>query len=240
MRRSKKRKRSLSRSKFEVKEVLELLSNTADGMFATDADGKILLWNRSAQEILGFQTEEVVGKRCHELLSAQDPAGNLFCFKGCSVLTMARRHQLVRNYNTEMMTKTKRKVWLNTSILLVSGRGWGGSLIVHLFRPISPPHWTGGQLLPIIPARPDAPKSGKQAPRTNQAIPPLDRSPLTRRETEVLTLLGQGLGAKEIADQLSISPETARTHIQKILKKLQVHSKLEAVVLALRLGLLQG
>lgn len=238
MRPFQKQKKSPSRSKLDLQEILELLSNTADGVFATDADGKILLWNRSAQEILGFQTEEVVGKHCHELLSAQDPAGNLFCFKGCSVLTMARRHQLIRNYNTEMTTKTKSKVWLNTSILLISGRGPGDSLVVHLFRPIASP-------LDGRPASVDHSRPPGQRPRAESRSlgkpdhVTLDRSPLTRRETEVLTLLGQGLGAKEIADQLGISPETARTHIQKILGKLDAHSKLDAVLHALRQGLLQ-
>jgi DNA-binding NarL/FixJ family response regulator len=51
---------------------------------------------------------------------------------------------------------------------------------------------------------------------------------LTRREREVLALLALGLDNEGIAQPLVISPETARTHIQNVLQKLGVHSRLEA------------
>lgn len=51
---------------------------------------------------------------------------------------------------------------------------------------------------------------------------------LTRREREVLALLADGGDNETIADRLFISPETARTHIQNVLGKLRVHSRLEA------------
>ena len=51
---------------------------------------------------------------------------------------------------------------------------------------------------------------------------------LTKREKEVLALLADGAGNDRIAQALVISPETARTHIQNVLGKLGVHSRLEA------------
>lgn len=51
---------------------------------------------------------------------------------------------------------------------------------------------------------------------------------LTRREREVLSLLAEGEDNEGIAEVLVISPQTARTHIQNILGKLGVHSRLEA------------
>ncbi|HZD80799.1 MAG TPA: response regulator transcription factor [Actinomycetota bacterium] len=60
---------------------------------------------------------------------------------------------------------------------------------------------------------------------------------LTEREREVLALLVQGTGGREIAQQLSISRNTVRTHVQSILTKLQVHSRLEAATFAVRHGL---
>lgn len=53
---------------------------------------------------------------------------------------------------------------------------------------------------------------------------------LSRRETEILDLLAKGYRYKEIADALSISFETVRTHLKSIYHKLQVHSRTEAVV----------
>lgn len=61
---------------------------------------------------------------------------------------------------------------------------------------------------------------------------------LTEREVEVLQLAGRGITNKEIADRLSISHRTVQAHLSHIFSKLEVGSRTEAVVLALRRGLL--
>ena len=57
---------------------------------------------------------------------------------------------------------------------------------------------------------------------------------LTPRELEVLRSLTEGLSTPEICERLFIAPNTLRTHVQNIMGKLRVHSKLEAVAFALR------
>lgn len=64
-------------------------------------------------------------------------------------------------------------------------------------------------------------------------------SPLTGRETQVLQLLADGSRQDSIAKELFISPKTVATHIQRILAKLGVHSRTEAVALAYRDGLIR-
>jgi DNA-binding NarL/FixJ family response regulator len=59
-------------------------------------------------------------------------------------------------------------------------------------------------------------------------------SRLTEREREVLRLLAQGLRTEAIAERLYISARTVQTHVQRILTKLGVHSRLEAVAIAAR------
>jgi DNA-binding NarL/FixJ family response regulator len=59
-------------------------------------------------------------------------------------------------------------------------------------------------------------------------------SQLTAREREVLELLVEGADGAMIARRLGISRNTVRTHVQSILTKLQVHSRLEAATLAVR------
>jgi two-component system nitrate/nitrite response regulator NarL len=61
---------------------------------------------------------------------------------------------------------------------------------------------------------------------------------LTRREREVLALLADGGDNDSIAQRLVISPDTARTHVQNVLGKLGVHSRLEAAAFALQTGVL--
>jgi DNA-binding NarL/FixJ family response regulator len=58
--------------------------------------------------------------------------------------------------------------------------------------------------------------------------------PLTPRELEILRALTEGMSTPQICEQLFIAPNTLRTHVQNIMGKLRVHSKLEAVAFALK------
>ena len=62
---------------------------------------------------------------------------------------------------------------------------------------------------------------------------------LTTREIEVLQLLAEGASSGQIAERLHVSPNTVRTHVQGILSKLQVHSRLEAAAFAVRHALVR-
>lgn len=62
---------------------------------------------------------------------------------------------------------------------------------------------------------------------------------LTQREIDVLELLVKGASSQEIMEELRVSRNTVRTHIQNILTKLQVHSRLEAAAFAVRHGIVR-
>ena len=62
---------------------------------------------------------------------------------------------------------------------------------------------------------------------------------ITSREREILRALAEGLESKEIAEKLNITVETERTHMVNILHKLGVHSRLHALVFAVRHGIVQ-
>ena len=64
-------------------------------------------------------------------------------------------------------------------------------------------------------------------------------SRLTPRERDVLRLLAEGLGTDAIAKNLYISPKTVGTHVQRMLAKLDMHSRAEAVAFAYREGLVE-
>ena len=70
--------------------------------------------------------------------------------------------------------------------------------------------------------------------RRTAPVAPVIAVKLTGRELEVLSLLAEGLHAAEIAARLVISPKTVRTHIDRILSKLGVRSRAQAVALAYR------
>ena len=69
--------------------------------------------------------------------------------------------------------------------------------------------------------------------------PPRELRGLTEREREVLTLVAAGLSNDEIAAQLFVSPLTAKTHVSRIMTKLDAHDRAQLVVLAYESGLVQ-
>jgi DNA-binding NarL/FixJ family response regulator len=75
-----------------------------------------------------------------------------------------------------------------------------------------------------------------------QASPPLVEPPefaqLTDREREVLLLVARGRSNQEIADDLVISPHTAKTHVNRIMTKLSAHDRAQLVIAAYESGLL--
>ena len=80
----------------------------------------------------------------------------------------------------------------------------------------------------------------RRRPRAARRSPaPMPDLGLTFREQEVLRLLVRGLRQAEIASELFISPKTVATHIQRILSKLNVNSRAQAVAVAVRRGLVR-
>jgi PAS domain S-box-containing protein len=71
----------------------------------------------------------------------------------------------------------------------------------------------------------------RKAPTTESHV-------LTPRQAEVLALIANGASTTQIAQALHLSPETVRNHVRNILRRLRVHSRVEAVAVAYRDGLL--
>jgi DNA-binding NarL/FixJ family response regulator len=97
---------------------------------------------------------------------------------------------------------------------------------VHAGETVVPPHMLGGLLGRLIARRRER----------DHAMRLLAR--LTSREREVLALLARGADKPGIARALVISPETARTHVQNVLHKLELHSRLEAAAFVMQSDLL--
>lgn len=78
-----------------------------------------------------------------------------------------------------------------------------------------------------------APRGGRTSPRADPSV----ADALTRREREVLSCLGRGMSNAEIAEHLSMAEATVKTHVSRVLGKLELRSRVQAAVLAQELGI---
>lgn len=206
----------------------ELISNTADGVCAITGEGKITLWNRSAENILGYAVREVVGRPCCDVFVGRDATGNRLCYRGCHVQSLVKLGEPVQHFEMATRTKGGKPIWIDISILVVPGSRNGLQTTVHLFRDVTASHELEALLRERL-------TQSKPVPAGVAADP---SSPLTRREIEILRLMTSGANTKTMAERLHVSPATVRNHVQNIFGKLGVHSRLEAVASVTNRGLL--
>ena len=81
----------------------------------------------------------------------------------------------------------------------------------------------------VLPIVTEARPSSEQIARLDQ---------LTQREREILVLVARGLSNQQIAQQLTISPHTAKTHVTRVMGKAGAHDRAQLVILAYETGLL--
>jgi len=208
----------------ETSYLVSVLSHTADGMVAIDTDGCILGWNAAAEGLFGHQAHDVVGRPCNEVLDFEDRCGNTVCDAECSLQGAPRSEGSWVVPTREVLARTDsgRRLWLSLTTVLVPPAPDERCRRIHLMRQVG----VTPELEEALIERLTQPKRGE----VDASV--IDQ--LTLREREVLRLLAEGLGTQEIADQLFVSSTTARNHVQHILSKLNCHTRLEAVALALR------
>ncbi|GGW47347.1 response regulator [Streptomyces xantholiticus] len=93
-----------------------------------------------------------------------------------------------------------------------------------------------GLIAPAVTRRLIAEFAAPRAVRPADALDPAVLDVLTRREREVLSCLGEGLSNAEVAERLSMAEATVKTHVSRLLGKLELRSRVQAAVLAQELG----
>lgn len=213
---------------------LDVIARAGTAAFATDEKGRVTIWNEGARELLGYPASMVLGKSCHEILCGRDVFGNRFCDRQCAVMLMADRHEPVRHFELDIRTESGEVAQTHVSIVVVPGPRAGRYTMVHFLEPVDRHREANALVRRILNEQHPLPPS-----RMAASDPPVPApTALTSRELQVLRFLADGASTREISDSLFISVTTTRNHVQNILRKLEVHSKLEAVSLALRTHLL--
>ncbi len=211
-------------------ELFALLNNTADAAFSVDDQGVICSWNQAAERLFGYASGEVLHKPCANLMQGRGSLGTPVCTHGCSIIECADRE--IPNYDLEVRARGGKRIWVNVSILTFQDNRTKRRLLVHLARDITQRKKNEQLTQKVL-------QCAKQlATLPNEPDRPAPVSLLTKQEQHVLRLLADGKTPAEAAQILRIAPRTLRNHIHHANQKLKTRNRLEAVIHALRRGLI--
>jgi PAS domain S-box-containing protein len=206
-------------------ETLDRIARSGEAVFAIDSSDRIILWNKKCEELLGRPARSVLGKKCYDVMAGRDENGNVYCYRNCPVAFQAREMPKDPVHRFELSVDAeggRRKI--DVSLFAIPSFHPALSTVVHVLREARRKETA-------------LERSLAEEAQVREPLWPMETRSgqpvvLTAREKEILRCLAKGLSTAAIGKKLFIAPVTVRNHIQNILHKLDVHSKLAAVVFA--------
>ena len=217
----------------------ELVNRSADGAYVVNESQRIIAWNAAAERLLGIQAKDAVGMACYQVVRGRSAGDCLICRQGCTPIAAVQRGQLVPSFDAKVRTRDGHGRWVNLSIIGMSvptGNAAMPVVIIHFFRDIESRRQAELFTKEVAAWARQIDQHADKPNLANGDMAPVNA--LTARESQVLELLAQGATTESIAATLVIGIPTVRNHMQRILHKLGVHSRLEAVMCAREHGLL--
>ncbi len=211
--------------------LLQPFVEAGDCVFAVDMDQRVVFWNKTAERVTGYGAQEMRGRPCYLSVHAVGKDRAASCKKDCLAILRARSRCSPSAVDLHLATGREGLLWLSCSYALVPEPD-GGGLLLHICHDVSSQveavqavsefvqHFTGVEA-----------DSTKAAGNHADAAIACDPA-LTSRELQILQLLGEGQGTKDIAAQLVLEQGTVRNHVKHLLAKLSVHSRMQAAALA--------
>lgn len=210
----------------------ELLAGTTDAAFTVDLLGEIRTWNKAAENLFGYPASSAVGNACATLVKGRVDSRTRVCCESCDVLECIRAGRDVSNFDMEISTIAGRRIWVNVSLLVTYDQSTERRLIIHMMRDIGRRKKAERLTMEMLRIAKSLVNSAGQSGE----LPPI--VPLTSQEKKILILLIDGKGTKEAAEELRISMSTLRNHISHINRKLHAKNRTEAVMKALKRGII--
>lgn len=219
--------------------IFEILAASDVGAYAVSVDRTVLFWNKGAQRILGYAAADVVGHRCSDVLSGLSE-GSLTpeCQRGCPSLRCLRDGLIPTTLKMRMLSASGNRKSVYLTPMVIGGAEAEAPVLVHILEDESEtqdsdrgPETVWEELAQsgyyIVQEAAAGEESVSSAPS------------LTPRELEILRLVSLGWQVPDISEELNISRHTVRNHIRHFRKKLKATTRLDAVVRAIRLGILE-
>lgn len=215
-----------------IKSIVDSIPGAA---VATHRDNKVIALNSRFADILQRPTDQILGANFLHLIEARDIFGNLLGEDSEGLHQMVERFERVKDFKLDIVNGKGQHLFVGISVIIVLVPGSDDYNLIYLMTEIKRRRRSDqflDQILVGVGTGNTKSYVGEEARGMAEAYP------LTSRQKEVLRLLAEGKNPIEISDVLCLSIHTVRSHIQKILRILEVNSQLEAVTKALTLRIL--
>ena len=207
----------------------QLLERTKDPAFALTARAEIWAWNQAAEAITGFSPADALHQSFPALTGARGPLGKPVDAEYCE---RAVRDGGVSSFDLELETASGSLIWLNVSVLVFEPLRVSPALVVHLAHDIT----ASRRRRALYERLRETAREITQVGDDEHHLVPV--AFLTQQEQRLLSLFAQGKTPAQVAKELEISSQTLRNHLYHVNQKLGTHNRLEAVIHAVRRGLI--
>ncbi len=216
-------------------EIKRMTDSTSDPTFAIDSEGTIVAWNRAAEDLFDTPASDSIGRPCREIIQGSDECGPV-CSADCTVRQAVGNRHAISNFDLQIQT-ARGKQWCNTSVLIAENGSSINPFAIHIMRPIDLRKRLEILVRDFVVSNTNVPVEEAVALISSTRTAARETE-LSVREIEILRLLSKGSTTAEVAHHLHISRTTVNNHVQHILRKLDAHSRLEAIRRAEHAGLI--
>lgn len=213
---------------------LDTVHCSLDAMFAIDGEQRVSVWNQACEDLTGISAAQAMGSPCHEILQGHEPSGRTFCAANCPLNRLAKGGPPPSAFSMRISAKGGGKIQVNVGTLLMPSPDNQEWMVVHILRRGHCKSSAG------LFGRDDPGKDTIDEEHLKEMDEHVSRGLclLSERERQILRLLAHGQSTDAISGHLHISMTTVRNHIQRLMAKMNVHSRIEAVTCASRHHLL--
>jgi DNA-binding CsgD family transcriptional regulator len=191
-------------------------------VWVTGNNSTVVYMNSRAETLFNCDARDCIGQPCHKVIGGRKPSGTRFCQPNCTVRRLAEQGREIEPFPLTLPGPGKRKEQVRVVVIAADSPahiGRGPHVYVHCVVDDAR-HERVKRYLDKVVAR---------SPHAGAEDTSLEEFQLTSREREILRLLAEDETLHGIAHRLDLSYATIRNHVQHILRKLGVHSILEAV-----------
>ena len=204
----------------------KIFDKSTDAVFGVDAAGRVLFTNSAFERLLGYSHNQLCGSRCAEVLCGTDLQGKPFCGRDCPIPKTCTGQPPITDLDLIFKHADGHDILVNIGTSYIQPQPEDDSQqvkVIFSLRQVEPQRMLQRMAMPPV----------KKTFTTGSG----SRNRLTTREEEILGLAVNSMKTNQIANRLSISTQTVRSHFKNIYYKLDVNSRTEAVIFAIQQGL---